>query len=110
MRKIVGQAAIAVVLFALGYVAWNAGQLQSRVADAHEELAMLRYSAAEADYGDIEDSIGYVSHVPWVGDALLTDVRGDRATGDYWQARYDALTAKREGAEALIDRPANELA
>ena len=41
MRKVLGQAAIALVLFAVGYVQLERGQLQNRVADAHEELAML---------------------------------------------------------------------
>jgi len=109
MRKVLGQAAIALVLFGLGFVAWNAGTLQGRVADAHEELAMLRYNTADAEYGDIESSMGYVSRVPWVGDALLTDVRGDRATGDYWQARYDALAPKRDEAGATIEQQPNEL-
>jgi hypothetical protein len=109
MRKVLGQAAIAVVLFGLGFIAWNAGTLQGRVADAHEELAMLRYNTADAEYGDIESSMGYVSRVPWVGDALLTDVRGDRATGDYWQARYDALAPKRDEAGSTIEQQPNEL-
>jgi hypothetical protein len=109
MRKVLGQAAIAVVLFGLGFIAWNAGTLQGRVADAHEELAMLRYNTADAEYGDIESSMGYVSRVPWVGDALLTDVRGDRATGDYWQARYEALAPKRDEAGSTIEQQPNEL-
>jgi hypothetical protein len=109
MRKVLGQAAIALVLFGLGFIAWNAGTLQGRVADAHEELAMLRYNTADAEYGDIESSMGYVSRVPWVGDALLTDVRGDRATGDYWQARYDALAPKRDEAGSTIEQQPNEL-
>ena len=110
MRRVLGQAVIALVLFGIGYISWSAGQLQRRVADAHEELAMLRYNAADADYGDIEASMGYVGRVPWVGDALLTDVRGDRATGDYWQARYDALAAKRDAAGTAIEQPPNEMA
>jgi tetratricopeptide (TPR) repeat protein len=109
MRRVLGQAAIALALFIVGYMSWNAGRLQSRVADAHEELAMLRYNAADAEYGDIEASMGYVSRVPWVGDALLSDVRGDRATGDYWQARYDALAPKHDESGAAIEQQPNEL-
>ena len=107
MRKVLGQAAIAVVLFAVGYVCWSLGQLQNRVADAHEELALLRYNAANARYADIETSMDVVSRVPWVADALLTDVRNDRAIGDYWLARYDALGATRGGA--IVERQPSEL-
>ncbi len=51
----------------------------------------------------------YVSRVPWVADTLLTDVRGDRATGDYWLARYDALGARRDAAGATVEQPPSEL-
>src|SRR5215471_14024798 len=103
MRKVLGQAAIALALFALGYVSWTVGQLQNRVADAHEELALLRYNAANASYTDIESSMDYVSRVPWVADALLTDVRDDHAVGDYWLARYDGLAARRDAGGAIVE-------
>ena len=110
MRKILGQAAIALVLFGFGYLSWSAGQLQNRMADAHEELAVLRYNAADAEYADLEAAMGLVSRVPWVADTLVTDVQGDRATGDYWQARYDALGPKRDAAGATIEQRPRELA
>ena len=109
MRRILGQAAIALVLVAVGYVAWSAGQLQTRLADAHEELAVLRYNAADAEYADIEAGMGLVTSVPWVADTLLTGVRGDRATGDYWSGRYDALGPKRDGSGAALEQQPNEL-
>jgi tetratricopeptide (TPR) repeat protein len=109
MRKILGQAAIALVLSGVGYVFWSAGRLQDRVADANEELAVLRYNAADAEYGDIEESMEFVGRVPWVADTLLTDVRGDRATGEYWQARYDALGPKRDAAGSPIEQQPAEL-
>ena len=110
MRRVLGQAAIALALFGVGYVFWSAGRLQNRVADAHEELAVLRYNAADAGYRDVETSMEYVSRVPWVADTMLTDVRGNRATGEYWQARYDALGQKRDAAGATIEQQPTELA
>ena len=109
MRKILGQAALALVLFGVGYVVWSAGRLQNRVADAHEELAVLRYNAADAEYADLENDTALVSRVPWVADVLLTDVSGDRATGDYWQGRYDSLGPKKDARGATIDQRPNEL-
>jgi hypothetical protein len=109
MRKVLGQAAIALVLFVVGYVCWTVGQLQNRVADAHEELALLRYNTANASYADIESSMDFVSRVPWVADTLLTDVRSDRATGDYWLARYDSLGARRDVGGAAVEAQPSEL-
>jgi len=109
MRKILAQAAIALVLVAIGYVFWRAGQLQNGVAAAHEELALLRYNSASASYADVEESMGAVSRVPWVADALLSDVRGDRATGEYWLARYDALGPRRDSTGAAAELQPAEL-
>jgi tetratricopeptide (TPR) repeat protein len=110
MRRVLGQAAIALVLFGIGYVSWTAGQLQKRMADAHEQLAMLRYSAAEAEYGDIEGAMGYVRGVPWVADSLLADVRDERAAGDYWRARYDTLGPQRDATGAAVEQEPAALA
>ena len=110
MRRVLGQLAVALALFVIGYISWTAGRLQARMADAHEELAVLRYNAADAEYGDIEESMAYVRRVPWVSDALLAGVRDERAAGDYWQAHYDALAQKRDATGATIEQPVSELA
>ena len=109
MRRVLGQAAIALVLVGAGYVSWTAGQLQRRMADAHEELAMLRYNAADAEYGDIETSMDYVRRVPWVAESLLTDVRDERAAGDYWQGRYEALGLRHDASGAVLEQQPAEL-
>lgn len=110
MRRVVGQVAIALLIFVAGFLFWTAGQLQRRMADAHEELAMLRYGAADAAYGDIETSVDYVRRVPWVADALLTDVRDERAAGEYWQARYDQLGPRHDASGAILEQQPAELA
>ncbi len=110
MRKVLAQAAVALVLVAIGYVFWRAGQLQNSVAAAHEELALLRYNSATASYSDIEDSIGAVGRVPWVADALLADVRDDKATGDYWLAHYDSLGPRRDASGGIVEQKPAELA
>src|SRR5262245_24190357 len=109
MRRVLGQTTIALLLAAAGYVSWAAGQLQRRMADAHEELAMLRYSAAEAEYGDIEGSMDYVRRVPWVAESLLSGVRDERAAGDYWQARYETLGPRQDANGAAIEQQPAEL-
>src|SRR5580704_9054991 len=110
MRRVLGQVVLAVALLGIGFACWMAGQLERRVADAHEELALLRYNAVDAEYGDIEQAIGYLRHVPWLADSLVTDVQEHRATAEYWQARYDALTPRRDANGAIADQPPAVLA
>jgi len=104
MRKFAGQAVVAVVLLGLGFAAWTAGQLEQRVADAHEELALLHYQALDAEYGDIESSMGLARRIPFVGDSLVADVREHRAAADYWQARYDAFQPARDAGGSTVDQ------
>jgi hypothetical protein len=91
-----GQVAAALLVFVLAGVTWRAARLQSRVADVHEELALLQYGAPVDEYEDIEQSVGLVGRVPGLADALLNDVREHRAAAEYWDARYDALTLPRD--------------
>ena len=58
-----------------------AGRLEGRVADAHEELALLRYTALDAEYGDIDQAMAFVRRVPWLADGL-DDVEEHRAAAD----------------------------
>ena len=81
-----------------------AGRLEGRVADAHEELALLRYTALDAEYGDIDQAMAYVRRVPWVADGLVDDVEEHRAASEYWQARYDALAPQRDASGAVIEQ------
>lgn len=104
MRKLIGQAGLALVLVGLGFAAWTAGRLEQRVADAHEELALLHYQTLDAEYGEIESSMGLARRIPFVGDALVSDVREHRAAADYWQARYDAFEPQRDARGAAVDQ------
>ena len=110
MRKVLGQVVLAMVLAGIGVTSWMGGQLESRVADAHEELALLRYEAVGAEYGDIEQAMAYVRRVPWLADNLANDVEEHRATAEYWQARYDALAPQRDAHGVLVDQPPAVLA
>ena len=105
MRKLAGQIIAALVLVGLGLVFWTAGRLEARVADAHEELALLHYQAVDVANSDLEESASYARRIPWVGDALASDVQEHRAAADYWQARYDALGPQRDTGGATIDQP-----
>ena len=64
MKKVVGQIVLALVLFGVGFAAWMAGQLQRRVADAHEELALLQ-SFADYLVGPAQNLVCIVLHPSW---------------------------------------------
>ena len=104
MKKVASQVILALVLVGLGGAFWVAGRLEGRVADAHEELALLRYTALDAEYGDIDQAMTYVRSVPWVADRLADDLEEHRAASEYWQARYDALAPQRDASGAVIEQ------
>jgi hypothetical protein len=104
MKKVAGQVLLALVLVAMGGAFWVAGRLEGRVADAHEELALLHYTALDAEYGDIDQAMTYVRRVPWVADGLVDDVEEHRAASEYWRARYDALAPQRDVTGAVIEQ------
>jgi len=104
MKKVAGQIILALVLVAIGGAFWVAGRLEGRVADAHEELALLRYTALDAEYGDIDQAMTFVRRVPWVADGLVDDVEEHRAASEYWRAHYDALAPQRDATGAVIDQ------
>ncbi len=104
MKKVLGQVVVALVLLGAGFASWMAGNLQRRVADAHEELALLRYNALDAEYGELDQAMGYLRRVPWVADNLVNDVEEQRAAAEYWQARYDALAPQRDANGSVIEQ------
>ena len=110
MRQVFGQIAVAIVLLGLGFAFWRGGGLERRVADAHEDMALLRYDVLDAEYGDIEESIGLVHRVPGLTSGVVSDVQEHRAAAAYWQARYDALGPARDTTGAPAEQPPGMLA
>ena len=110
MRQVFGQLVVALVLLGVGFVFWRGGALERRVADAHEDMALLRYDVLDAEYDDIESSMGLVNRVPGVTSGVVSDVQEHRATAAYWQARYDTLGPTRDAAGASVEQPAAMLA
>jgi hypothetical protein len=102
--KLLGQLAAAIVVLVLAGAVWRAARLENRVADVHEQLALLRYAPPVDEYEDIEQSIGYAQRVPGVTDGLLTDVREHRAAAEYWQKQYDALKLERDPNGVLVEQ------
>jgi len=101
MKTVAGRFIFALVLFAGGAACWAEGRLARRMADAHQRLATLRYDTDEG----LENAATVADRLTGRIASLGNDVRRHRATVEYWQSRYDALTALHaaEGAIANAD-------
>lgn len=103
MKAVLGQALVAAVIVVAGAVFWRAGQVAGRMADAQQEIALLRYSAPAAEYGDIEQSVGYARLIPGVTGGVLGEVRRQRTAAEYWQARYTTLSLQRDTHGVVLE-------
>jgi hypothetical protein len=109
MKSFLTRLVFALVFFALGGAFLTASRLERRTAAAHQMLEMLRYAEPASEYDDIEQSVGYVSRVPWLTTALLSDVRAHHETADYWQAKYESLTPERDATGGLVEHDPHRL-
>jgi hypothetical protein len=97
MKTIAGGFLLALLLIAAGWALWSQAELTRRVADAHLQLATLRY-----DNDDAIDSATPAWNQPrWRMGMLADDVERHRATVTYWLGRYQALTPLLELTGAL---------
>jgi hypothetical protein len=103
VKSILIPATLAIVLAAGGSVLWAVGKTEQRLADAHKELATLRYDAAatDADASVAERSV--VQRAGGVDRDEINDAHQVRATADYWQTRYSALEPKRDAGGGISE-------
>jgi hypothetical protein len=81
----------AVVLAAVGFVAFRVAGFEREMAAVEENVATLGYSQAEANLAAAEGYATYASWVPGVSRRAQADMRAHRATLQYWQRKYDEL-------------------
>lgn len=91
MRRFLGYAIVALVLFVAGVALARAADAQRRFVSAQEQVAILALDAAETEFGAVERSMALTARLPVIGTAILADVRQQRATAAYWRAEYSAL-------------------
>jgi hypothetical protein len=87
MKSVAGAFILALVLFAAGALSWSEAQLTRQIAAAHQRLATLHY---DSDDG-ITGTSGLLNRLPLPGSST-GDVAAERATVNYWLARYEILT------------------
>jgi hypothetical protein len=103
MKSVAGPLFIAVLLALAGAAFWIAGQTERRLAEVHQQLAMLRYTDAITGGDAVDASMQLARRLPRVGDALAADTRDGRATAEYWRSDYAAIDAKRDASGALTE-------
>src|SRR5262245_41042207 len=103
VRYLVGAVAAAV----LGGLCFAVGMLQRDMAGAQRAVARQQYDDADATYQKAERYLELSSHMPWVGNGPVNDVRARRAALHYWQHQYGTLLT--DQADPTIAVPADNV-
>jgi hypothetical protein len=106
MSGVITRALVAAVLFVAGGALWTAGQVDRRTAAALRETAALRFDDATRSYDEVEQAVGPMASVPWLGDWLLREVEVHRAVARYWTADYTGAGGAVTGDVAAEADPA----
>jgi hypothetical protein len=104
MKSVVGPLLAAIIFAVLGGAFWLAGKTETRLADVHKQLAMLHYADAEAQGGDVEESLGVERRVPVLGRAAESDVRDARANAGYWRSDYAAIAPQKDANGVITEK------
>ena len=91
MKGISGLLLAAVALALLGAVLTTAGLLERDMADAQANVSALNYDAAAETFDKAERYYEYGSHLPWIGNGPVNDVRARKAALHYWQKSYSEV-------------------
>jgi hypothetical protein len=91
MKGITGLLVAAAALALLGAVLVAAGLLERDMARAQENVASMNYGGAEATFDTAERYYEYGSHLPWIGNGPVNDVRARKAALHYWQKEYGTI-------------------
>jgi hypothetical protein len=93
MKGIVGYLFVAAALAVAGAGFLAAGLINRDMAHAQQSVMALKYDEADKIFANTEHYFEYASHLPWVGEAPLNDVRTRRAELRYWQGQYAAIVS-----------------
>ena len=103
MKSVIGPFVIAALLALAGATFWMAGHTERRLAEVHQQLALLRYADAMNEGEDVDASLGMTRRLPRLGDALANEVRDERALAQYWQSDYAAVEPKRDASGMITE-------
>jgi hypothetical protein len=91
MKAISGFLLGAIVLALVGGACLAAGMLDREMAHAQEHVVSGDYDEPQAILDTTERYFEYASHLPWVGNGPVNDVRARKAALRYWQRQYGAI-------------------
>ena len=91
MKGISGLLVAAVALALLGAALARVGILERDVAQAQVNVTTMNYDGVEETFDTAERYYEYGSHLPWVGNGPLNEVRARRASMHYWQKSYSTV-------------------
>ena len=67
------------------------GFLERDVAQAQANITTMNYDGVEETFDKAERYYEYGSHLPWVGNGPLNEIRARRASMHYWQKSYSTV-------------------
>src|SRR3979409_2676921 len=88
MKGIPGWLVAGVRLARLGAVMTAAGLLERDMAQAQASITTQNYDGVEETFDKAERYYDYGSHLPWIGNGPVNDVRARKPALHYWQKNY----------------------
>jgi len=111
MKGISGLLIAAVLLALLGVALTRLGLLERDVAQVQANITTRNYGGVDETLSTAERYYEYGSHLPWVGNGPVNDIRARRASLQYWQKAYGEVIPQQTDPVGAVpaDNPALQL-
>jgi hypothetical protein len=111
MKGISGLLVTAALLALLGGTLLRLGVLERDLAKAQENVTTMNYDGVEQTFDSAERYYEYGSHLPWIGNGPVNEIRTRRAAMHYWQRSYGAVIPQQTDPVGAVsaDNPALQL-
>ena len=113
MKSVIGPVLIAVVLVVGGGASWAIGKTETRLVDAHKQLATLQFAAATAaadaaersgvDLMEQANRLGLGGRLVALDGSTAKDARDLHSTADYWRSSYEAIAPRKDASGLVVE-------
>jgi hypothetical protein len=113
MKSVIGPVFIAIVLAAAGGISWAVGKTETRLVDAHKQLATLQYADASAaadaaertgvDLVEKANMLGLGRRLVSLGQSTTADARDLHSAADYWRSSYAAIAPQKDASGLVVE-------